>query len=230
MPFRSIRALTLDLDDTLWPVVPTIVAAEASLRDWLVLHAPLTAAAFDAAAMRELRAAVEREHPGLAHDLSLLRLKTLQRAVAMAGEAAHLADAAFEVFFEARQRVEFYPDVRAALQRLAARYPLYSLSNGNADLARVGLSELFQGSFSAREIGCAKPDPRIFAAACRRLNLEPAQVLHIGDDLELDIRGARAAGMATAWVRRAGSAVLVESPDDGPVVLDLDELVQLLGC
>lgn len=230
MDFRSIRAITLDLDDTLWPVAPTIAAAEQRLREWLVEHAPLTASAFDAERMRALRLAVEREHPELAHDLSLLRLKTLERAIAQAGEASTLAQAAFDVFFDARQRVEFFPEVRSALQRLAARYPLYSLSNGNADLARVGLSGLFSGSISAREIGCAKPDPRIFAAACRRLGLEPAQVLHVGDDLELDVRGARAAGMATAWVRRAGASVVVDAVDEGPVVVDLEELVRQLGC
>ena len=120
--------------------------------------------------------------------------------------------------------------MRTALQRLAARYPLLSLSNGNADLQRVGLADLFSGSISAREVGCAKPDPRIFEAACRLLNLEPAQVLHVGDDFELDVRGARAAGMATAWVRRAGASVVVDAADEGPVVVDLDELVRQLGC
>jgi putative hydrolase of the HAD superfamily len=50
-----IRALTLDLDDTLWPVWPAIQRAEAALHGWLLRHAPATAARFDVVALRALR-------------------------------------------------------------------------------------------------------------------------------------------------------------------------------
>lgn len=56
MPYSAIRALTLDLDDTLWPVGPVIARAERLQREWLERHAPATAAAFDAAGLRRLRA------------------------------------------------------------------------------------------------------------------------------------------------------------------------------
>ncbi len=242
MPFSAIRALTLDLDDTLWPIAPVIQRAERSMRDWLERHAPATAAASDAATWRRLRADVERDHPELHHDLSALRLATLRRAVETAGEPGHLADQAFEVFFDARQQVEFYPDALDALARLARRFPLLSLSNGNADLHRVGVGHHFHGSLSARDLGMAKPDPRVFAEACRRLQLMPSQVLHVGDDLAMDVLGARAAGLPAVWLRRAGSAADLAalhrtqkegwtlSGADFHVVGGLDELVTRLGC
>lgn len=232
MPFSDIRALTLDLDDTLWPVSPVIARAEQAMRRWLEHHAPATASAFDASALRQLRAEVEQAHPLLRHDLSALRRKTLQRAVAVAGEPAALADAAFEVFFAARQQVEFYPEALEALQRLAARYPLWSLSNGNADLQRVGIDLHFQGAMSAASLGGAKPERRVFEAACHHIGLPPAQVLHVGDDLEMDARGAHAAGLAAVWLRRepAPGAEPVPAPPGVPVVHDLMQLVRLLGC
>jgi putative hydrolase of the HAD superfamily len=243
VPFASIRALTLDLDDTLWPIAPVIARAEQAMGTWLAAHAPATAAlTAGGLALRRLRAEVEREHPELAHDLSALRLHTLRRAVASAGEPAPLADQAFEVFFAARQEVEFYPEVLEALERLAARYPLLSVSNGNADLHRVGVGRHFLGALSARDVGVAKPHPRVFEQACLRLGVEPARVLHVGDDLAMDVRGARAAGLAAAWVRRRGSAADRaaaeaqalpgwEAPEpEVHVVSDLAELADRLGC
>ncbi len=236
----AVQALTLDLDDTLWPVAPVIARAESLQRRWLEQHAPATAARFDAAGLRRLRAEVERLHPDLAHDLSAMRRRTLQHAVVQAGEPAELADAAFEVFFAARQQVEFYPEAIEALERLARRFPLLSLSNGNADLQRVGIARHFVGSLSASELGVAKPDPRLFAEACRRLGLGPQAVLHVGDDLHMDVLGAHAAGMPAVWLRRPGSAAdLAAGAADSPaaglppevaVVADLHALVQSLGC
>ena len=77
----TLQALTLDLDDTLWPVWPCIRRAEALLRDWLVQQAPATAAAHDPAAMRAIREAVLRDRPDWQHDLSALRREGLRRAL-----------------------------------------------------------------------------------------------------------------------------------------------------
>ena len=163
---RQVAALTLDLDDTLWPVRPTLVAAEQVLAHWLQAHAPDTARGMAPGAMLALRAQVAAEHPHWAHDLSAIRLETIRRALRRHGDDPALAEAAFEVFFEARHRVTLYDDVLPGLERLAARYRLVAVSNGNAELARVGLGRWFSGSVSARLHGVAKPDPSIFLAAC----------------------------------------------------------------
>lgn len=221
---ERIRALTLDLDDTLWPIGPTIVRAEATLRSWLSLHAPRVVRRYDAAAMRVMRDAVARDWPDRAHDLSALRRETLRRLLAGAGEDEALAAPAFDVFFAERQRVDLYDDALPALQRLAARWPVLALSNGNADLHRVGLADWFSGSLSAREAGVGKPDRRIFEVACARLGCAPGEVLHIGDDLALDVRGALAAGLQAAWVRRDGQA-----PDPGVPCWQGPDLIALAG-
>lgn len=199
----AIRAISLDLDDTLWPIWPTIERAERVLHAWLSINAPMTAALFaNPQALREIRQSMEQMRPDLRHDLSSLRRESIRLAIYRAGEDPLMADEAFEVFFAERQNVTLYPDALAALEFLAARYPLVSLSNGNSDLTRMGLARFFQASISAREFGVGKPDPRIFHAAAGALDLTPEQVLHVGDDTVLDVLGARNAGMQAAWANR----------------------------
>lgn len=195
------KAITLDLDDTLWPVVPTLVAAEAVLAAWLERQAPRSLAHYGADRRKGLRAAVLSEHPDRAHDMSFLRQEMIRRALLAGGEDEALAAPAFAAFLEARQQVRLFEDVKAVLGRWASRYPLLALTNGNADIGRVGLAPYFVGAVSAEEVGHPKPDPRIFEAACQRLGLRPDQVLHIGDDPELDGLGAKRAGLQAAIVR-----------------------------
>jgi putative hydrolase of the HAD superfamily len=198
------RAITLDLDDTLWPVGPTIERAELALHAWLADHAPATAARFDRVGLRALRAQVGAEQPARGHDLSWLRRASIARALESAGDDPALAQSAFEVFFDHRQRVTLYPEVPAALAALAGRLPLLALTNGNADLARIGLQAHFVGVLSASDFGVGKPHAAFFREGCRRLGCVPAEVLHVGDDWHLDIEGAAAVGMDSVWLRRPG--------------------------
>jgi putative hydrolase of the HAD superfamily len=225
-----VRALTLDLDDTLWPIAPAIARAEAAMHRWLAEHAPATARRHDVDALRLLRDAVARELPALAHDFTAIRRESLRRALAAAGDDPALAEPAFDVFFEARHQLQLYPEGAAALQRLAARFPLLALSNGNADIARTALAPWFRGALSAREFGVGKPDPRIFHEACRRLGCAPHEVLHVGDDLALDVQGARAAGLQTYWLRREPCEPLEPGLDCGDTVACLQSLADALGC
>ena len=197
----KIQAITLDLDDTLWPVWPTIARAEVVLQDWLTLHAPQTALlCSDTEQKKHIRAEVNQRHADKAHDLSFLRYESIRQSLIRAGDSPHLADEAFDVFFAERQNVTLYDGVEQALERLAARYPLVGLSNGNADVFRTAAGPYFKASVSARQFGVAKPDVRIFHAAAAQLNVPAEAVLHLGDDAHTDVMGAMNAGMQTAWV------------------------------
>lgn len=225
-----IRALTLDLDDTLWPVWPTIIRAEDALHAWLAEHAPRTAQRYSIDAMRRLRDRIVSERPGIAHDFTEQRRLTLLHALRDSGEDSALMEPAYEVFIAARNQVEFYPEAGAALEQLAARYPIAALTNGNADLVRIGIDHHFTFHIGAREHGAPKPHASIFQAACQRLELEPEHVLHVGDDPELDVIGAQGAGMRTAWINRDGARWQWSRREPDYTVRSLDELVQQLGC
>ncbi|MDB5881460.1 MAG: hydrolase superfamily-like protein, partial [Ramlibacter sp.] len=166
LDIARIKAVSLDLDDTLWPIWPTIERAEKVLHDWLVANAPMAAALFsNPSARQEIREEVVNRHPELKHDLSSVRRESIRVALYRAGENPLLAEQAFDVFFAQRQRVTLFEDARPALEFLSTRVPLVSVSNGNANLELVGLASHFRGSISAREFGVGKPDPRIFHAA-----------------------------------------------------------------
>jgi putative hydrolase of the HAD superfamily len=198
----AVHALSIDLDDTLWPIAPVIGRAEQALHDWLSEHCPDVASAWPIEAMRALRDRIFLDNPALAHDFSALRTLSLRAVLGPHGYGDSHVERAFEVFYAARNRVELYPDAVAALPRLAARWPLASLSNGNADLARIGLEQHFMVQVSARGFGAAKPDARIFRHTAALLGHPPGTVAHIGDDPELDVIGARRAGMIAVWLNR----------------------------
>lgn len=227
-----IRAVTLDLDDTLWPIWPTIARAEAVLHQWLGEHAPATAARFaDAHALRALRVQMETLRPDLRSDLSALRRESIRLALSQAGDDAALAEPAFDLFFAERQRVQLYPDALQSLQFLAARYPLVAVSNGNADVQRIGLGDYFQASFSATQLGIAKPDARIFHTAAQSVGVLPHEVLHVGDDATLDALGALHAGMQAVWLNPEDKPWphTGQTPPPHATVTSLTQLCQLLA-
>ena len=71
------------------------------------------------------------------------------------------------MFHDARNRVTFFPGALEVLETLADSYTLGALSNGNADLKRIGIRELFGFHHSAESIGRRKPEPDMFRAALR---------------------------------------------------------------
>ena len=205
LDISRIRAITLDLDDTLWPVWPTIHRAEVVLTDWLMQHAPATAALSKQSVVKKaVRAEINARHADRAHDLSFLRLEAIRALLLQAGDPTHLAEPAFEVFFAERQRVDLFDDALPALTFWSQRYPVVALSNGNADVHRVGIGQHFHASVSAKSMGVAKPDLRVFLAGAEAAGVAPHEVLHIGDDAHADCVGALAAGMQVAWLNREG--------------------------
>ncbi|MDP9065545.1 MAG: HAD-IA family hydrolase [Pseudomonadota bacterium] len=194
--------ISLDLDDTLWPVAPVIAAAESALLAWLQRHHPQAASGHDVDSMRRLGAGVAERHPERRHDLTFLRRRALHEQLTAAGYPGTAVDAAMEVFLAERNRVRLYDDVRPALARLRLKYRLFSLSNGNASPDRCGIGHFFEGHVAAAHAGAAKPDARIFEHLARVAGVQPVRILHVGDDPLTDVVGATRAGMQAAWLNR----------------------------
>ena len=224
------RIISFDLDDTLWPVEPVITAAETVLLSWIRVHHPRAALGHDVDSMRRMRAGVAERFPDRSHDLSVLRRRALGEQFEAAGyadpHAAHSpAEQAMEVFLAERNRVNFYEDVRPALERLRLRYRLFALSNGNADLRACGIADLFHGHITATTAGAAKPDARIFAHLLRAAGAEARQVVHVGDDPLADVVGAMRAGMQAVWLNRDGRRWPEEFAPPPRTVSTLDEIL-----
>ena len=198
----NVRAVAFDLDNTLWDIAPVIERAEARLHAWLHEHCPRIPENVSLADMRAAREALARAEPHNAHDFTYLRVTALARHARECGYEEEVAHRAFEVFFAARNELDLFADVRPALERLRTRYLLATFSNGNADLARVGLAEFFVVSLNARQIGVGKPDPRCFERIAEGLRVSLHEIVYVGDDPILDVEASRAAGLRSAWVNR----------------------------
>lgn len=200
----AIKAVLFDLDDTLWPIVPVIARAELLLFDWLREHAPAVTRQFTIDSLRQQRLDLVASNPVFKFDLWQLRHAALTIAFNSVGEDAGKVDAAMAVFSEARHAVRPFDDVEPVLDRLRQhrRLLLGTVSNGFADLGKIGLAQHFQTSIAAHSFGCAKPDPAIFHAACAALNVAPAETVYAGDDPLLDVVGAQQAGLHAVWINR----------------------------
>lgn len=227
----TIELITFDLDDTLWEVAPVILNAEAALREWLAREAPRLAH-MPVEHLGTIRAQLVEDEPALRHRISELRRRVLQHALTDAGyalgEAQSLAETGFEVFLAARHQIELFPEAQPALEQLANRYRLAVLTNGNADVRRLGLADYFEFALSAEDVGVGKPDPRPFEEALRRAGVTAENTVHVGDNPVDDVAGAQAACIATVWFNPMGKPWTgARSPDRE--IRNLAELPEVLA-
>lgn len=203
----SVQLLTFDLDDTLWPGRCVFMRAEERLWEFLEQQAPGIAEHFDARARVEVRQQVLADAPHLAHQLSKLRRQFISELLRQYGhtDAGQLAEAAYQVFLAARHQVRYFDDVHDTLACLRRRYTLAALSNGNANVARLGLDKYFAFHLNAESVGSAKPAPDMYQEALQRAGVSAPAAVHVGDHPHHDVLGADAVGMATVWLNRDGN-------------------------
>ncbi|MBA2944750.1 HAD family hydrolase [Streptomyces himalayensis] len=127
---------------------------------------------------------------------------------------ADLDDTEADAWFE-RHRGHYeaawslFPDTVPTLDALAGSYRHAVLSNSAAvhqerKLRSLGVRDRFEVVLCAVELGVSKPAAEAFHAACAALALDPAEIAYVGDQPEIDARGARDAGMLGIWLDRTG--------------------------
>ena len=145
-----------------------------------------------------------------------------------------VADRLAAAYIDARRARETIDPVAApVLEALARRYRLALVTNGAPDVQREKLSRtpfapFFKAIVVSVEVGYGKPDPRLFEHAARALDVTAAECAVVGDSLQRDVAGARAAGMKAVWLdRRLWNEPDAPQPDarierlsDLPVALD----------
>jgi len=219
----SIKAVLFDLDDTLWAIEPVLQLAEQQLYRWLQEHAPAVSAQHTITSLRERRQRLAETEPAFRINLWALRHTVLTEVLGQCGEDPALAGPAMALFSTARNAVTPFEDVVPELLTLKPRLKLGTISNGFADLDRIGLAGHFEISIAAHQFGTAKPDPSIFHAACKALEVSPQQTVYVGDDLMLDVVGAQQAGLRAVWMNRFARSLPAHVKPDA-VCTDLREL------
>jgi HAD superfamily hydrolase (TIGR01549 family) len=177
---------------------------------------------------RDSHYAVHRELP------TLERFKSFARRVGVGDEA--MAEALTRVHMaEIRRQATHLAHHPELLARLRGRAKLAVCSNfshgetARAVLEDAGLARHFDAIVISDEGGFRKPRAEIFAAVAERLGVDPAEILHVGDNLEADVGGAAGAGMSTAWLTRrvkdpAAARAAWTGPAPGLEIADLAEL------
>ena len=133
-----------------------------------------------------------------------------------------------------RRTVRLYPDAPALFAWLArSDFKLAVITNAASDSARdalsaLGLEDRFGALVVSAELGVAKPDPAIFAAAADALGVAFAEAWHVGDSLTADVAGAKAAGLGAVWLNRDGLARPPSDPEPDHEIRTLTELARLL--
>ena len=223
----AIKVITFDLDNTLWDVEPALLRAEDAQRDWLLQHRPGAIENYDHDALWRFKQSVWKRHPQLLHHVSQMRIVMLHELQLAAGysesEARAGAEQAFAAFLEERHRVTLYEEALEVLEQLAGRYTLGALTNGNADIYKTDAAEYFDFAFLAEEVGASKPAPDMFHAALERSGAPAECIVHVGDNPEHDILGAREVGMYTVWMNGRGQ----EWPGGPAPHREIDNLRQL---
>lgn len=201
-PLAPVRAMTFDLDDTLYDNGPVIRQAETALQEHIARHYPQTArlARTD---WQRIRQQLLSQTPALASDMGQLRLRTLSAALqADIDDDSALAEAAqacFECFYDARSELTLTDEMHQTLAALAQRVPLVAITNGNVDPQKIGIAPYFEAFLHASVRRPMKPHRKMFDEAVAQLQLPAANILHVGDSLTKDVTGAIAAGKQAAW-------------------------------
>ena len=199
----TIKSISFDLDDTFWPLMPTIIEAEKKSREWIKEKFPSVLVSLTKEVSIEIRDKLLKEDPTIINRLSELRLKIFYDASIRSGyseeESEQMSKGAFQIFFEGRNKVTFYDHVIETLDILKENYSLGVITNGNADLHMIGIAGYFDYILSPAELNTHKPNPEIFEAALRATGLRADEICHIGDHAINDVKASHEFGCKAVW-------------------------------
>ncbi|KPQ30947.1 MULTISPECIES: HAD family hydrolase [unclassified Halomonas] len=210
-----LKAITFDLDDTLWDNSGVMARTETGHYGWLLeaLETWLAERRWSPVVLRfedglqdylKRRQQLAVEVPERRGDFTWLRLRALEGQLEAQGlprSAAQLwAAAAMNEFHRLRVQVTPHPEAAELLAALRQRYQLAAITNGNIHLKRQPLASYFHVAIAAGELLTPKPDPSAFLTALARLNVAPQNAMHVGDSWEEDIVPAQRLGMQAVWV------------------------------
>lgn len=228
---QPIRAMTFDLDDTLYENTSVIVNAERSLMEFMHQQYPATRYV-DKGFWRIHQKAHVLANPSLKNDMGELRRLTLETGFRKLGlwgdELNTLTTLCFEHFYFQRSNFTLNRNIHSLLKILAERLPLVAITNGNVNLQQIGIDQYFSRCFKASVELPMKPHKAMFDAAQTYLNIPHGNILHIGDNLPKDIYGALKAGYQAAWYAEDRSMKIGHEKAQVLPHVQLSQLTQLL--
>ncbi len=199
---KNIKVISFDLDDTLWNGTQVLIHAEKSMTQWMDQHTPKIASNLNRDELRTRKIQFIKNNPSLKYKVSDARQLFLAQLFSEFDypQAEVLAADCFSHFYNARQKVTLFDDVRTVLDKLNQHFKIIAITNGNANIEMVGLSKYFDFCLNAEDFALPKPHGDIFKEALAQANVSAGQCLHVGDHPVHDMQGAKEAGMKTCWL------------------------------
>ena len=206
--WQPIKAITFDLDDTLYDNHPVIRKAENNLLEWLAKHLPQTTKLTSDDWLKFSKQVIE-SNPCLQSHVTEKRRAVLLLVALDCGlsklKAKVLAEDALAYFLEQRSNFIVPEHSINLLANLSKHYPLVAITNGNVNADKLGLSAYFKAFLKAGFDGQAKPHHEMFTKAINFLAMPASQILHVGDHLITDVLGAKQAGLKACWLNNSPS-------------------------
>lgn len=199
---NPIKALSFDLDDTLYDNHPYIRRAQQKLNNLLAQKYPQVSRLSESD-WYAIRQGLIEKTPGLISDVSKLRYQTLYLAFQSVGFTALKCEAAsqecYAYFYEARSDFKVEQDIIEVMKSLSRLLPVVAITNGNVNCENIGLNDVFQHILRPSITTPAKPHRALFDQMAKQLDIKPQHILHIGDNLSNDVKGAIDADFMSAW-------------------------------
>ncbi|MEH6548444.1 MAG: HAD-IA family hydrolase [Pseudomonadales bacterium] len=218
---EKVKVVTFDLDDTLWDMKPVLVNAEQRVQHWLEEFCPEVTARYTVESLREFKWQIILQNPQLQHQISELRKVAMTEVLLSCdyprAQARKLAEESFEIFIEARHQVAFFEGALDMLEELSEQYVLGAVTNGNANVYRLGLGDYFSFTVSAEDVNASKPSLEPFMAAQHKAGVGFTEMVHIGDHPQKDVAAAKAAGCKAIWVNFHDTQWTLDESPDGEV-------------
>ena len=224
----EIKAISFDLDDTLYNNRPIMQAIEKKMVNYfterfITLLPELSAKAklqvFNRHFWAPYRHQAISTQQDISHDVVRLRFESYRLGLLAhnipSDEATKEAQAGLDYFISLRSDFSVPKASHELLADLSKQFPLVAVSNGNVNTKALGIDHYFQHIYHAGfQVSASnnegdhllrqKPAADMFTLVCEQLAILPEQLLHVGDCGVADIYGALNAGCQTAWLPQYG--------------------------
>lgn len=198
----SIKAMTFDLDDTLYDNMPVIRRVEQQAARWLYQQHPISQR-WDKAQWHAFKLQLVEANPALRHDVTEWRFQQIKQGLEHLGyddpKATQAAQTLISHVLEWRSDFDVPHETHQVLAELSAQVPLVAITNGNVDVDRIALGRYFSLVLKAGPDGRAKPYPDMFDKAAQYLEIPRQMILHVGDHVVTDVAGAKRNGFSACW-------------------------------
>lgn len=228
---RPFKAISFDLDDTLYDNHPVIIKAESEF----LIYLNETYSALKELDMRRwnlYKKLTVKAQPYLKHDVTEWRREVLKRVMIIYGiapvHAIKYTEIALDKFITLRSDFIVPDKSLKLLTQLAQHYPVVAITNGNVDSKKINIDDQFQFILKAGNGINSKPDIALFKQAALRLDIEVKDILHVGDHLISDVYGAQNNHAQAVWFNPMDTPLTNAKLLPTIEISDLNDLLKLI--